>query len=230
MKSFSAQMDTCSAYLIYYYLAVRDRSLLNDIMRIADLVKDHMIDPGTGFVGERFYMNWASYETNLWAGHNLKAGWVLMRAYNLTRIKKYADTAEEIAKVQISNNWDSRYYGWFFRFSYTNARVNYENKDWWTQEEGDNLMLNLYGYDHNRGYLDRFRESAWFWDKYIVDHEYGECYPEVSRDGWTGQDWTKGDLYKSAYHTHGTRPFQLSLPQPLHRKEGRDPLFQDKIV
>ncbi len=200
MKSISAQIDTCS-YLIYYYLALRDKSLLTDLIRLAGLVRTHMIDPETGFAGENFDIYWRSQEQTLSTMNNLETGWVMMRSYNLTKIQKFEDTAEKILQVQISNNWDTRYSGWYSRFNFTNALTNDESKDLYSLEEGDKLLLTLYRQSNKKEYLDRFRESAWFWDKYIVDHKYGECHPEVARDGRTWYSEIKGGIYKSASNT-----------------------------
>lgn len=100
-KSFNAQIDTCTAYLIYYYLATKDWQLLNDLKAISDVVVKHMVDPNTGFVGEYFSESWKSLEQTLWAGHNLKTGWVLIRMYYLTRNKKYLKYAQKIGDSQI---------------------------------------------------------------------------------------------------------------------------------
>ncbi len=219
MKTFNAEMDTCSAYLIYYYLATRKPGLLRDLSRIADIAIEHMVDRETGFVGEYFDDDWKSKDMNLWVGHNLKTGWVLMRMYYLTGDKKYADTAELISGAMLKYNWDRRYYGWFFRFNRTNVNSNDEGKDWWTQEEGNVLMENLYRYSKNPEYLDRFRECSYFWDKYIIDHEYGDCYPEVGKDGERGPD-KKAYTYKSAYHVMEHALFNyLYLSLYAERKE-----------
>jgi mannose/cellobiose epimerase-like protein (N-acyl-D-glucosamine 2-epimerase family) len=219
MKSVNAQIDISSAYLIYYYLASRDRRLLPDLENIADVARDHMTDPDTGFVGERFYNYWKSVETNLSTGDNLQAAWVLMRTYNLTKLRKYASSAENIAQVQISNNWDPRYYGWFSRFNFTNSSLNNESKSCFVQAEGDSLMLALYRYHHKQEYLDTFGKCAWFWDKYIVDHKYGECYIGASRDGMYHSN-VKGNIFKSACHTKG----RLSVFQDRLVKNGREAL------
>ena len=37
-KSFNAQLDTCTAYLIYYYLATGDENLLKDLIQLCDVI------------------------------------------------------------------------------------------------------------------------------------------------------------------------------------------------
>jgi len=200
MKSFNAEIDTCTAYLIYYYMATKDPALLADIKNLGDAVVKHMINPKTGFVGEKFTQNWKSKEDWLWAGHNLKTGWVMMRMYYLTGDKKYAEAAKKIAAAQLKYTLDKKYGGWLFRFSNNDPSSYDDSKDWWTQEEGDNLMLNMYHYTTDKNYLDKFQKSAMFWDNNFIDKQYGECYNTLARDG-TPTNRAKGTLFKSAYHT-----------------------------
>lgn len=199
-KSFNSQIDTFTAYLLYYYLATKDSGLLKDLNELADVVIKYMVDKKTGFVGENFGYDWTWLEKDLWAGHNLKTGWVLMRMYYLTGNTKYLDTAKKISSAQIKYTWDSVNGGWFFRFLKDDPKSIDDSKDWWTQEEGNLLMLYM---RHNTGekmYLDKFEKSAAFWDKYFIDRKYGECWQALTKEGLP-QNKTKANLYKSAYHS-----------------------------
>jgi len=199
-KSFNAEIDTCSAYLIYYYLATGNAKILKDLEHIVDVVVKYMVNPETGFVGEYFTRDWKSLDPWLWVGHNLKTGWVMMRTYWLTGDKKYSEIANKIAEAQLKYNWDSKYCGWYFQFRENDPGYNRDSKDWWTQTEGNFLMLNLYRMTTNSEYLERFKEGAYFWDKYIMDHQYKECYTTTTRRGSVA-DSRKAHLYKSAYHS-----------------------------
>lgn len=206
-KSFNAQIDTFSAYLLYYYLATKQTKLKDEIKDLAKIVKTKMIDPKTSYVGETFTGDWESVEDMLWVGHNLKTAWVLLRVANLTENNEYIKTAKQIAEIQMKENWDSKYYGWFFLFNRT-PNVGFDTlypqkvelKDWWTQTEGDFLMLYLYNITREQQYLQKFKESAYFWDNYVVDKKYGEVYPTLLPNGKPNRT-QKGDRYKSAYHS-----------------------------
>jgi len=199
-KSFNAQIDTCTAYLIYYYLATRDEKLLKDLKVLSDIVIKNMFDPNSGFIGEYYDESWKSLDNSLLAGHNLKTGWVLIRMYYLTGNKKYLETAQKIAHAQIKYTWDKKNYGWFYRFERKNPASIDDSKDWWTQEEGNNLMIYLYYATGNNDYLEKFKSGTNFWDKYFIDKKYGECYQTLAADG-TPTNKVKGTLYKSAYHS-----------------------------
>ncbi len=200
-KSFNSQIDTCSAYLFYYYMATKDEELLGDIKMILDVVLDKMIDKDTFFVGEYFTEKWNSIDPNLWTGHNLKTGWILMRAYWLTGDEKYLSAAKRIAENMIKYCWDEKYYGWYFQFKENSPASVNTMKDWWTQTEGNFLMLNLYKYEKNDTYLSKFTSCAYFWDNYLIDEEFKECFANTSRNGNADRYQLKGYMYKSGYHS-----------------------------
>ncbi len=199
-KSFNSMIDTFTAYLLYYYMATKDPTILSDLKIASDAVIAHMVDPKTAFVGEKFAQDWTLTEQNLWAGHNLKTGWILTRMYNLTGDKKYLDTADRIAAAQMKYLWDGKYGGWFFRFMADDPKNFEDQKDWWTQEEGNMLMLNMYNKTGKKDYLEKFRKCALFWDKNFLDKKNGECYGELLRSG-EPMSRKKADLFKSAYHS-----------------------------
>ena len=199
-KSFNAQIDAFTAYLLYYYLATKDPALLKFIKEHADTVLTKMIDKKSAYVGENFSYNWDWLENTLWAGHNLKTGWVLARVYSLTGDKKYLTAASNIAKAQIGRAWDGKYGGWYYKFENDSTKSADTTKDWWTQQEGSMLMLTLYPESKISDYLDKFEKTSLFWDKYFMDPKYGECRQTLTASGEV-INAVKGDYYKSAYHT-----------------------------
>lgn len=199
-KSFNSQMDTCSAYLMYYYLATKDPKLLEDIKAVANVAVEKMVSKTTGFVGETFNQAFKSLDSTLWVGHNLKTAWILMRTYWLTGDKQYAESALKITEAQTKYNWDPEYGGWYFQFPESMPTMSDKLKDWWTQTEGNFLMLNLYRMTNSQEYLTRFSECASFWDNFIMDHKDLECWPNVTRNG-SSYKQLKGHMYKSGYHT-----------------------------
>lgn len=218
-KSFNAQLDTCTAYLIYYYLATGDKNLLQDLIRLCDVIAEKMVDKKTGFVGESYTGDWTGKDVELWGGHNTKTGWVMMRMYYLTGNKEYLTAARKIDSAQRKYMWDKKHGGWFFKFISTRPASIDDSKDWWTQEEGNNLMLNMYYHSGDKKYIEIFKKSAEFWDKYFMDKTYGECYETLLADG-TPSSRVKGTMYKSAYHTMEQALFNyLYLSLYVHKKD-----------
>ncbi|HBF37353.1 MAG TPA: hypothetical protein DDW50_08535 [Firmicutes bacterium] len=209
-KSFNSQIDTASAYLIYYYLNMKEPGLLDDLKKIGNVAVERMYDPDTVCIRENYSKNWnylGSYlgdQDQIDIGHNLKTAWVLLRIYQLTRDEKYLNCAKKLSGKLLETGWDSQYGGWYFTKNvYQPVRNDNERrKCWWTQTEGNFMLLNMYNITKDRLYLDYFQKNAYFWDQYIVDHQYKEVYPYVSDSGIpdASTDY-KANLYKSAYHS-----------------------------
>jgi mannobiose 2-epimerase len=207
-KSFNSQIDIATAYLIYYYLALKDPALLNDIKDIGNVAVNHMYDPECGYIHEWFDREWQhrpcylGNKNQVEVGHNLKTAWVLFRTYQLTREPKYREYAKKIAGKLLDTAWDKQNYGWYFTKNdrHPAAGGREKSKCWWTQTEGNFMLLNLYHITKETRYLDYFRKNAYFWDKYLVDHRHKEVYSYVTQTGHPLAA-LKGDLYKSAYHT-----------------------------
>lgn len=207
-KSFNSQIDIATAYLIYYYQAVKEPDLVNDIKDIGNIAINRMYDPGCGYIHEWFDREWRHLpcylgdENQIEIGHNLKTAWVLLRTYQLTREPKYLDYAQKIAAKLRDTAWDKKNYGWYFTKNDSRPAngAREKSKCWWTQCEGNFMLLNLYNITKDKHYLDDFQRNAYFWDKYLVDHRRKEVYSYVSESGHPSSG-LKGDLYKSAYHT-----------------------------
>jgi mannose/cellobiose epimerase-like protein (N-acyl-D-glucosamine 2-epimerase family) len=209
-KSFNSQIDTATAYLIYYYLNTKDPSLLDDLREIGNVAVERMYDPDTGYIRENYTRKWDYLGSDLGdqnqvdIGHNLKTAWVLLRLYQLTGDEKYLNVAKKLSVKLLTTAWDSRYYGWYFTKNVHQPVINDKEriKCWWTQTEGGFMLLNMYNITKDPLYLDYFQKNAYFWDQYMVDHKYKEVYPYVSDSGIpdAGSNY-KANLYKSAYHS-----------------------------
>jgi mannose/cellobiose epimerase-like protein (N-acyl-D-glucosamine 2-epimerase family) len=206
-KTFNSEIDTATAYLIYYYLCTKDPGLLEDLKNIGNVAIDHMYDPQTGYIRELFTRKWVYLDSYLGPnqidiGHNLKTAWVLLRLYRLTGEKRYYIYARKIADLMMEAAWDKDNFGWYFSKN-VNLPVQTDTekrKCWWTQEEGNVMLLNLFGLEKDQRYLDYFQKSTSFWDAHMIDHRYKEVFAYTTAEGIPFPG-LKGDLYKSAYHT-----------------------------
>ncbi len=206
-KSFNSQIDTASAYLFYYYLNTKDPKLLSDLKDIGNVIINHMYDPKSGYIRAHFSRTWDFLDSYLGPdqidiGHNLKTTWILLRLYQLTEDERYFGYAQKLAAKLLETGWDKQYGGWYFsKRSHSPAQTASEKqKCWWTQTEGNFMLLNLYNLTGNQSYLDYYKKNTLFWDKYLIDHQSKEVFAYTAQNG-APQNGLKGDLYKSAYHS-----------------------------
>jgi hypothetical protein len=70
---------------------------------------------------------------------------------------------------------------------------------WWIQCYGSFLQLHLYHITGEKQYLDRFEKAESFWNRYLMDAEFGGVFMTVSPDG-VPLDPGKAVVWKASYH------------------------------
>src|SRR6185437_7580288 len=78
------------------------------------------------------------------------------------------------------------------------------DKHWWPQAEAVVGFLNAYQLSGEEHFRVAAEKSWEFIGKYIVDHEHGEWFWKVSRDGVPSNDKYKVDAWKCPYHNSRT--------------------------
>jgi mannobiose 2-epimerase len=73
-------------------------------------------------------------------------------------------------------------------------------KHWWPQAEAVVGFLNAYELSGQKHFLTAAEQSWDFIDKYIVDHQHGEWFWLVSRDGEPDAKQDKVGPWKCPYH------------------------------
>jgi mannobiose 2-epimerase len=69
---------------------------------------------------------------------------------------------------------------------------------------GGGGLLNAYELSGKDYFLNASERSWEFIEKYIVDHQHGEWYWKVSREGTPSKDKCKVDMWKCPYHNSRT--------------------------
>jgi len=94
------------------------------------------------------------------------------------------------------------------------------DKHWWPQAEAVVGFLNAYELS-GRDYFLKASQNSWeFIEKYIVDHQRGEWYWKVSRDGTPSNDKYKVDPWKCPYHNSRTCFEVMERLDKLAKKHG----------
>jgi mannobiose 2-epimerase len=74
------------------------------------------------------------------------------------------------------------------------------NRHWWPQAEAIVGFLNAYELSGQQHFLTAAKQSWAFIDKYIVDHQNGEWFWKVSREGVPDATQDKVGPWKCPYH------------------------------
>ncbi len=210
IKDFASQAAPVSGYLLYLYLATGEERYLEQMERVAGVIRGKMVDPESGWVLETFDRQWHSLSsaaadgTEINVGHNIEAAWIFLRLFLLTGKQDYRQMALRLADRLHQYGWNPDSGVWYQAIGRTDPRIHSDFTYWWIQAYGNMFQLALYRVTGERKYLDSFRKGARFWNSFFIDKEWGDTFLSVYLDGRL-KDGTKANRFKASYHNmeHG---------------------------
>lgn len=139
-------------------------------------------------------------------GHIIKTAWCLGRVYQIQPDPRYKAAARRLLRVVWDQGlYDREYGGPYSSFDWAKGMVTDRQKDYWMLEQGfTGGIVNYFLADNDEDrqfYLRMADESLDFFQRYLVDKEYGEIYSQTSPDGGTVTNPAKGDPFKACYHS-----------------------------
>jgi mannobiose 2-epimerase len=194
------------------------RKRLRELLRI---FLDHILDPETYHFRMFFDETWHDRSDRFSFGHDIEGSWLICEAAEvlgdtaiLEEARKAAvSMAQAVYKQAVDNDGGLFYEG-------TGKELIDTDKHWWPQAEAVVGFLNAYELS-GRDYFLKASQNSWeFIEKYIVDHQRGEWYWKVSRDGTPSNDKYKVDPWKCPYHNSRTCFEVMERLDNLARKHG----------
>jgi len=178
-----------------------DGGLRQRLRELLCLFLDHIIDPQTWHFRMFFDESWHDRSDRFSFGHDIEGSWLICEAAEvladpaiLSEARKAAvSMAQAVYDQAVDNDGGLLYEGTRKEFIDT-------DKHWWPQAEAVVGFLNAYELSGREYFLKAAHNSWDFIDKYIVDHQHGEWYWKVSRDGIPSDDKYKVDPWKCPYH------------------------------
>ena len=178
------------------------RQRLRDLLRI---FLDHIIDPATHHFRMFFDETWHDRSDRFSYGHDIEGSWLICEAAEVLGdtpiLEEARKAAVSMAQAVYEQAVDSD--GGLF-YEGTRTELLDSDKHWWPQAEAVVGFLNAYELSGREYFLKASHNSWEFIDKYIVDHQRGEWYWKVSRDGTPSSDKYKVDPWKCPYHNSRT--------------------------
>lgn len=136
-------------------------------------------------------------------GHDIEGVWFLLEFARATKDKALVAKAEEIFNWAYELGYDHEYGGiLYFKdvLGYPPEAYEHDMKLWWVHDETLISSLMLYKDTGKKKYLDIFYEIFEYHEKHFADHEYGECYGYLRRDGKPTEPACKGSTFKGPFH------------------------------
>ncbi len=221
-KDFNALVDPATAFLFTLYAATaqygddssRAAAYAERLRQIGFLIAGNLIDPdGKGWIGENFTREWdydpegGQFGDQTICGHNFKAVWALVRMHVITGESVFLTEALNLLEFVRDTCLDGDRGGVYDMVDRATGQLVYgDQKAWWQQEQGM-LALQLLSAVAGKSYYDRLSlETRAFYLEWFPDSAYGEVFATLEGDG-TVKDPTKGNEWKSAYHSVETAYF-----------------------
>jgi len=152
--------------------------------------------------------NW--YHDHISFGHDVETAFLMLEASEIAGLENDTLTLRKAKKMvdhSIENGWDKAvggFYeaGYYFKGQDTVTIIK-DTKNWWSQAEGLNsllLMAKLFPDDRNN-YKTLFLKEWEYIDKYLIDHEHGDWYPNGIDKEPQEKLAMKAQIWKGNYHT-----------------------------
>lgn len=135
-------------------------------------------------------------------GHCIETSWFLMEVAERRGDKELLKFALQVLDWSWDWGWDKEF-GGIINFrdckGYPQQDYSQDMKFWWPQCE--TIIANLYAYKltGDEKYLERHRIISEWTYAHFLDHEYGEWYGYLHRDGSVAQP-AKGNIFKGPFH------------------------------
>jgi cellobiose epimerase len=153
-------------------------------------------------------------------GHDLENIWLLVDACKAAGIPDhpYLDLYRTLFDYSLKYGYDAAKGGFYYFGQFERPAENLE-KSWWVQAEAIVSALYMYRLTKDAKYLDAFRKTFEFIEKYQVDWKHGEWHATVLPDGSARGD--KAQPWKAGYHNGRAMIECLELLNPARARSAR---------
>jgi mannobiose 2-epimerase len=199
-KSMNTHLHLLEAYatLLRYHENATLRLRLRELIEI---FLDHIIHPVTHHFILFFDELWHPRSQKISFGHDIEGSWLLCEAAEVLGdaelLARVREIAVKMAQAVLDEGIDPD--GGLLYEREPNGHFD-SDKHWWPQAEAVVGFLNAYELSGEHNFLTAAEASWAFTDQYIIDHQNGEWFWKVSREGVPDAKQDKIGPWKCPYH------------------------------
>jgi len=181
--------------------AWRDESLRNRLRELIEIFLNYIIRPQSHHFRLFFEEDWTPKSDVISFGHDIEGSWLLCEAAEIfgdsQLLEHVHDQAVRMAQAVYDEAVD-RDGGLLYEAE--DGRIIDSDKHWWPQAEAVVGFLNAYQISGQEHFHTAAQQSWEFIERHIIDHQHGEWFWKVSREGVPSIDKYKVDPWKCPYH------------------------------
>jgi len=200
-KSMNNHLHVLEAYTSLYRMW-KDSRVAERLEKNIRIFLDHIIDSDSLRFKLFFNETWDCQSHEVSFGHDIEGSWLLVEAAEALGkndlLKEVEDTAIQMADAVLNRGVDAD--GGLFYEGNTSGDIIDPDKHWWPQAEAMVGFINAYQISGGDVFLKAARDSWDFIMEKIKDHEYGEWFWKVTRNGAPVNTEYKICEWKSPYH------------------------------
>jgi len=185
--------------------AWKNEGLRKKLRELIEIFLNHIIHPKSCHFVLFFDEDWTPKSDVISFGHDIEGSWLLCEAAEIygdpQLMKQVQEEAVRMAQAVYEQAVDS---DGGLLYEAEHGSIIDSDKHWWPQAEAVVGFLNAYQLSGEEHFRVAAEKSWEFIGKYIVDHEHGEWFWKVSRDGVPSNDKYKVDAWKCPYHNSRT--------------------------
>lgn len=203
-KSMNTHLHLLEAYATLLHLHEDSRVRLR-LQELIEIFLDHIIDPANDHFILFFDEEWRRRSDIISFGHDIEGSWLLCEAAEIlgdpTLLARVRVEAVKMAQAVYDEGLDTD--GGLLYEGDTTGIID-SDKHWWPQAEAVVGFLNAFELSGRLHFLEAVDQSWAFIEKRIVDHEHGEWFWLVSKDGMPDDEQDKVGPWKCPYHNSRT--------------------------
>jgi cellobiose epimerase len=214
-KSMNTHLHMLEAYATLLHLD-EDEKVRIRLRELIEIFLDHIIDPANHHFILFFDEQWNRRSNVISFGHDIEGSWLLCEAAEILAdsalLERVRTISVKMAQAVQDEGIDS---DGGLQYEADPTGIIDSDKHWWPQAEAVVGFLNAYELSGQPHFLSAAQRSWAFIEKFIVDHEHGEWFWLVSKDGVPDNEKDKVGPWKCPYHNSRTC---FELMERLSRK------------
>ena len=183
------------------YRAKPSPELRQSIVHCINIFKDKIIDPQTGHFKLFFAMDWSvpeAFKAESY-GHDIEGAWLIYEAAEVigdeALMAAIKPACRRLVDITLAEGFD----GESISYEKINGKLD-TDRHWWPQAETLVGLADTYRLTGDQKYLDYLYKVWNYIDTHLVDHQHGDWFWRVNKDGKAVYNDMKAGFWKCPYH------------------------------